>query len=213
MIDTIIVVAKRPVAGRVKTRLVPELSSEHAAVVAAAALRDTLRTAGRVRARRRVLSFDGSPGRWLPIGWRFTRQPTGGLDRRLAAAFDAAPPAPTVLIGMDTPQLRPDQVEAFDPRRFDACLGLARDGGYWAIGLRNPRQARAAIETIPMSTPDTGRVQLDRLHALGLRVQLLDPLTDVDTFDDACSVGRLIPDSDFARALDRVHFDQLATVQ
>ena len=102
---------------------------------------------------------------------------------------------------MDTPQLAGDQLTAFDPERFDACLGLAPDGGYWVIGFRDPAWAGAAIRGVPMSTAHTGAAQLERLRGLGLRVQLLDELTDVDTIDSADEVALLAPDSHFAIAL------------
>jgi len=94
---------------------------------------------------------------------------------------------------MDTPQLRPEQLAAFDPYRYDACLGLAVDGGYWAIGLADPAVARAVIPGVPMSTVDTGVEQLRRLRAHGLRVQLLDSLEDIDTFAAAQRVAAEMP--------------------
>lgn len=201
MIQTLIVIAKAPVPGRVKTRLVPPLSADQAAQVAAGALSDTLRVARTVPAAERLLAFDGPVAQWLPAGWNACAQPAGGLDRRLAAAFAAAGDGPALLVGMDTPQLRREQLEAFDPDSFDACLGLASDGGYWAIGLRDPRLAASAILGVAMSTAHTGADQLRRLERLGLRVQLLDKLTDVDTIDTAHEVAALIPGSAFAAAL------------
>jgi len=199
-LGTVIVIAKRPVPGRVKTRLVPPLTHGRAADLAAAALHDTLDAVDRTAARHRVLAFAGSAVGWLRPGWRHAKQPEGGLDARLVAAFGAAR-GPAVLVGMDTPQLQPAHVEAFDPRRFDACLGPAPDGGYWAIGFADPSHARAAISGVPMSTEHTGAVQLRRLASLGLRVQLLEPLTDVDTIDAAAAVARAAPNTRFARAL------------
>jgi len=203
-IGTLIVIAKAPIPGRVKTRLVPPLTYSQAADVAGAALRDTLRATSAVRADTHLLALDGAPGPWLPPGWRVVNQPDGGLDVRLAAAFAAARPRrPALLVGMDTPQVRPELL-AFDPEQYDAALGMATDGGYWAIGLRDPAVAAHVIPGVPMSTPDTGTEQLRRLHAAGLRVQLLDPLTDVDTIDAAEDVARQAPRSEFARTLARL---------
>jgi len=197
----LIVIAKEPVAGRVKTRLVPPLTGNEAADLARAALSDTLRAAAAVDARQRVLALDGRPGPWLPRGWRVVAQPAGTLDVRLVAAFGAAAGGPALLIGMDTPQVRPAQLAAFDPDGHDACLGLAEDGGYWAIGLRNPALAAEVIGGVPMSTSHTGAEQLRRLHAAGLRVQLLDTLADVDTIDVAYRVAAAAPSTEFAAAL------------
>ena len=200
-VETLVVIAKEPVPGRVKTRLVPPLSYEDAARLAAAALTDTLDVVSDVPAPRHLLSFDGCPDAWLRQGWDVCVQPPGGLDTRLVAAFASAGTRPAVLVGMDTPQLEAGQLCAFDPSQFDACLGLAEDGGYWAIGLREPWMAGAAITNIAMSTATTGDLQLRRLRALGLRVQMLDTLTDVDTIDAAHAVARAAPTSGFAAAL------------
>lgn len=196
---TLLVLAKEPVPGRVKTRLVPPLTHDDAARLAAAAILDTLDVVGRTPARRRVLAFDGDATRWCPPGWDAVQQPAGGLDRRIVAAFAAAT-GPALLIGMDTPQLTPAHLAAFSPRRFDAALGMAPDGGYWAIGFADPRCAPAAVLDVPMSTDRTAAVQLARLHRLGLRVQLLDRLTDVDTVDTAAEVAAAAPRTRFAAA-------------
>ncbi|WP_375488645.1 DUF2064 domain-containing protein [uncultured Jatrophihabitans sp.] len=199
---TVLVIAKEPVPGRVKTRLVPPLTHHQAATLAGAALHDTLAAADAVRARKHVLAFDGDVSGWLPHGWTHVDQPEGGLDERLGAAFDAAHAGvPAVLVGMDTPQLRPVHLDAFDPVRYDACLGMATDGGFWTIGFRDPSVARSVISGVPMSTSDTGAEQLRRMQSAGLDVQLLGVLTDVDTVADADAVAAAAPDTRFAAVL------------
>jgi glycosyltransferase A (GT-A) superfamily protein (DUF2064 family) len=84
-------------------------------------------------------------------------------------------------------------------RRSDAVLGPALDGGYWAIGLREPD--RRLFEGVPMSSPHTCREQLERLAAHGRSVALLPQLRDVDLIDDARAVAKLAPSSRFATAL------------
>ena len=66
---TLLVIAKQPLPGRVKTRLVPPCTHEQAAALAEAALADTLRTVLMAPAARRVLVLDGEPGPWLPPGF------------------------------------------------------------------------------------------------------------------------------------------------
>jgi glycosyltransferase A (GT-A) superfamily protein (DUF2064 family) len=200
---TVIVIAKAPIPGRVKTRLVPPFTSHEAAQLAAAAIADTLRAAALVPAATHLLVLDGrADALGVAIdGWTVIPQVDGGLDARLVAAFAAADPdGPAVLVGMDTPQLRPGDLTAFDPARFDAGLGLASDGGYWTIGFRDPAHAAATIADVPMSRSDTGALQLARLRAAGLRVQLLDELSDVDTYADAQLVAALAPSTAFGRA-------------
>ncbi|MCW2595090.1 MAG: uncharacterized protein QOH52_1082 [Pseudonocardiales bacterium] len=201
LLGTMLVIAKEPRPGYVKTRLVPPLTHEQAAEIAGAALWDTLRAVGQVPARDLLLAFDGDHSHWRPEGWRSTPQPVGDLDTRLVAAFAAAGPGPAVLVGMDTPQVQAENITAFDPSRYDACLGPATDGGYWAIGFTDPRHATAGISGIPMSTDRTGADQLRRLSELGLQVQMLDELTDVDTIESARDVARIASGSTFAAAL------------
>jgi glycosyltransferase A (GT-A) superfamily protein (DUF2064 family) len=191
---TLLVIAKEPVPGRVKTRLVPPCTPRQAAALAEAALADTLHAVLAAPARRRVLVLDGEPGPWLPPGFDVVPQCCGGLDERLAAAF-AAVPGPALLIGMDTPQLTPGLL-AVDWEVADAWFGPAADGGFWGLGLRRPDAA--LVRGVPMSTADTGAVQRARLHAAGLRVAELPRLRDVDTAADAAAVARQAPLTRFA---------------
>ncbi|MEU5882142.1 TIGR04282 family arsenosugar biosynthesis glycosyltransferase [Spirillospora sp. NPDC047279] len=202
---TYLVIAKEPVPGRVKTRLMPAYTPEEAAGLAEAALADTLETVASVTSTGRVLALDGAPGPWLPPGFRVVAQRGAGLDERLAAAFDDAYTGhPLVLIGMDTPQvsLLLLQQAAHALRAHDAVYGPAEDGGFWLLGLRRPDAG--LIRGVPMSRPDTGRVQLGRLRAAGLSVALLPELTDVDTAADAGKVAAAAPHGRFAAAVRRV---------
>ena len=191
---TLLVIAKSPVPGRVKTRLVPPCTYEQAAALAEASLADTLQTVAGVPAARRVLVLDGEPGPWLLPGFDVVPQCGGPLDERLAAAF-AAVRGPALLIGMDTPQVT-QALLTMDWHDDDAVLGLAADGGFWALGLRRPDPA--LLRGVPMSTHATGAVQRARLVAAGLRVADLPQLRDVDTAADAVAVARQAPRSRFA---------------
>jgi len=191
---TLLVIAKEPVPGRVKTRLVPPCTHEQAAALAEAALADTLHTMLMVPAGRRVLVLEGEPGPWLPAGFEIVRQCGGPLDERLAGAF-AAVSGPALLIGMDTPQVTPDLLTV-DWQANDAWFGPAADGGFWALGLRVPNPA--LLRGVPMSTPGTGAAQRARLLTARLRVADLPQLRDVDTAADAIAVAREAPRSRFA---------------
>jgi hypothetical protein len=190
----LLVIAKQPVPGRVKTRLVPPCTHAQAAALAEAALADTLHTVATVPARRRVLVLDGEPGPWLPPGFDVVPQCGGPLDERLAGAF-AAVSGPALLIGMDTPQVTRELL-AVDWQGADAVFGPAADGGFWALGLRVPDPA--LLRGVPMSTASTGAIQRARLVAAGLRVADLPRLRDVDTAADAVAVALEAPRSRFA---------------
>ena len=199
----VLVMAKAPVPGRVKTRLCPPCTPQEAAALAEAALADTLEAVAGSGAGRRVLALDGAPGPWLPKGFTVVPQATGGLDRRLAAAWTAVG-GPGVQIGMDTPQvtaaLLDDALAALDIA--PAALGPAVDGGWWAIALR--RADPQAFLGVPMSTDATGAAQHARLRGLGLDVAPLPTLVDLDTVADLPAVtagGAAIRTADLARRL------------
>jgi rSAM/selenodomain-associated transferase 1 len=199
---TVIVLAKAPVPGRVKTRLCPPCDPEQAAELAEAALVDTLRAVAATRCDRRVLVLDGAPGPWLPAGFEVLPQRGNGLDERLAHAFTDTGTG-GVLIGMDTPQLTPARLTSalrtLGASRVDAVLGPSVDGGWWALGLRAPDPA--VFLGIPMSTRHTGDAQRARLHELRLCTIALPTLRDVDDFDDALAVACTAPGGRFAATL------------
>ncbi|MDI2132601.1 TIGR04282 family arsenosugar biosynthesis glycosyltransferase [Yinghuangia seranimata] len=193
---TLLVIAKSPVPGRVKTRLTPALTPHQAAEVAEAALADTLDAVRATPARRRVLVLDGAPRPWFPAGFEVVPQCAGGLDVRLAAAF-ALCGGPALLVGMDTPQITPELLGTVDWDTADAWFGPAADGGFWALGLRRPDPA--LLLGVPMSTPRTGAVQRARLTAAALTVRDLPTLTDIDTVADLTDVAATAPDTRSAR--------------
>jgi rSAM/selenodomain-associated transferase 1 len=201
MSTTLLVIAKQPRPGMVKTRLQSRFTPEQAARLAAASLADTLVAVLAADVERRVIALEGVAGEWLPAGIEVIGQSGGGLGQRLTAAFEqvfatAATPGRVLLVGMDTPQLTPDLLTS-DWGGADAALGLSADGGFWAIGLK--RSVPGVFDGIPMSTDGTGAAQLARLRSLGLSVQLLPELRDVDTPEDAAAVAGLAPRTRFAR--------------
>ncbi|TNH28987.1 DUF2064 domain-containing protein [Micromonospora orduensis] len=208
----LLVVAKAPLPGAVKTRLCPPATAEQAARIAAAALRDTLDA---VRATPGVTPVLACAGRLTQaqdaaaltaalIGWDVLDQRGTGLGDRLANAYaevaEAYPGRPVLQIGMDTPQLTPARLTAAVRRlrTADAVLGRAADGGWWSLGLRDPRHA-GVLRDVPMSTPHTGRDTWAALSGRGLRTAPLPVLRDVDEWPDALAVAVEAPGGRFAR--------------
>jgi len=192
---SIVVMAKEPVAGRVKTRLCPPFTPDQAAELAAAALRDTFAAVLAAPVGRRVLVLDGDPGDWVPLGIEVLPQSGGGLDERIAAALGHMT-GPTMLVGMDTPELTAHHLTV-SWEEHDAWFGPAHDGGFWALGLRTPDPA--LVRGVPMSRATTGRAQLRRLRDGGLRVGRLPRLRDVDTAACAAAVAARVPHTEFGR--------------
>jgi uncharacterized protein len=199
----LLVLAKAPVAGRVKTRLCPPCTPDQAARIAAAALTDTLDTVSATPAALRTLVLDGDHP--VPVGWARVPQRGTTLGERLVHAYadTRCPGLSTVLIGMDTPQVTPALLNraARLLRDHDAVLGLAVDGGWWALGLREPAYA-TVLRDIPTSTATTGVDTRAALRTRRLRVALLPELRDVDTATDAYAVAAECPaGSRFAMAV------------
>jgi rSAM/selenodomain-associated transferase 1 len=207
----VVIMAKAPTPGAVKTRLCPPLTHGQAAGLAQAALLDTLDAVAASGARRRVLAIDGALGPWVPPGFDVIGQRTGAFGSRLAGAVDDAwstVPVPVLVVGMDTPQLQGSDLDGAAGallgggpagNRPSTVLGPAEDGGYWAIGTRRP--VPGMFEGVPMSTDQTGAAQLSRLRALGVPCTVLGAMRDVDEFADAQAVAELAPDTRFAATL------------
>jgi hypothetical protein len=199
---SLLVLAKQPVPGRVKTRLTPPCTPAQAARLADAALRDTLDVVKRTPAGRKVLVFDGDARSWQKDGVTVVAQEGRGLAERLQGAFDSVR-GPALLVGMDTPQLTPELllscVRALDRSDVDAVLGPTPDGGFWSIGFS--RAVAGAFRGVPMSSPTTWGVQRRRLRQLGLRVDEQPMLRDVDTIADAHAVVGDAPHTRFAAEL------------
>lgn len=209
--SVLLIVAKAPVAGLAKTRLSPAASPRQAARIAAASLLDTLDAALAVPDTRTVVAFTGElaeaeRAEEIAEMFRHTkliRQRGEDFADRLANAHtDVARLGlgQVLQIGMDTPQVTPALLRGC-LRELDteqAVLGAATDGGWWALGLRDPDHA-AALRGVPMSRPDTGSRTMLALAAL--RPAELPTLSDVDTMDDALAVAREFPATRFAAAV------------
>lgn len=199
---TLLIIAKSPQPGRVKTRLCPPCTPEEAAVLAQAALTDTLEVLASTPARRHVIALDGPPGPWLPAKFDVVAQRGHGLAERLAHAFGDIR-GPAFLVGMDTPQLDTTLVSTaiatLAEPDTDAVLGPAVDGGWWGIGLRRPDAH--VFDNVEMSTEHTSAQQHAQLRALGLRTRVLAPLRDVDDFHDALAVAATATTTRFAHVV------------
>ena len=205
-----LVVAKAPVAGQAKTRLARHVGAEVAAELAAASLLDTLRAcsdaAGEASCHAALTgdldaAVRGDEVRRALSGWTVHPQRGDGFAARLANAhLDLPGDRPVVQVGMDTPQVRPEQLTAAGALtdEHEAVLGPALDGGWWVLALRDPGTA-GPLASVAMSTPTTYDDTRRALEGGGLRVTVTEELRDVDTVDDAEVVAVEAPDTEFAR--------------
>lgn len=201
----VLVVAKAPVPGLAKTRLAASIGNAAAADFAAAALLDTLDAVAAAPVAARIVAITGdlsAASRSAEIRSRLAdfivveQRGDDFADRLINAHADAALAAelPVLQIGMDTPQVTAGLIaECADVLvGADAVLGMARDGGWWVLGVAKAESAEC-LRAVPMSTAETGAVTLAALRDTGLNVQLVIELADVDTVDDVEEVRRACP--------------------
>ena len=194
----VVIMAKAPRAGHVKTRLCPPLSPDEASALYECFLRDKIAQVRTLAGVTGVIAFtpdDSGPlfGQLAP-GFRLVAQRGGDLGSRLLHTLETLlgdGHAAAIAVDSDTPTLPTDflrqAVELLSMAKADVVLGPADDGGYYLIGLRQPWPTLFA--DMPWSTPDVLPETMRRAEAARLSVACLPPWFDVDTPDD---LGRLV---------------------
>ena len=185
----IAVLAKAPVAGLAKTRLIPALGADGAAALQARLIEHAIAIAH--AAAIGPVTLWATPDESHPVfgamrakhGVTLARQPDGDLGARMHAAMVAAH-RPAVVIGTDCPALRTEHLQAAAGalHDHDAAVIPAEDGGYVLIALREPELA--VFSGVTWSTATVMAQTRQRLQALGLTACEFPPLWDVDTPDD-----------------------------
>ena len=184
----IAVLAKAPVAGLAKTRLIPALGPRGAARLQRQFIRRTLQTAAAARLGPLTLwCAPDAQHRFFralrrTMGVDCLAQPNGDLGERMDAAFRLhCPQGPLLVIGTDCLALNPKQLHLAAQALcdgHDAVFGPAEDGGYVLVGLRSPQPA--LFSTMPWGTSEVMSETWARAYAQGLRVMELETLWDVD---------------------------------
>ena len=193
---TLLVVAKAPEPGKAKTRLAATVGDRVAAEIAAAALLDTLDAVAAAPVTARVVALTGDLD-GAACGSRDPASPRGvhgdraarrqlrrsarERARRRGSGFGGYP---VLQIGMDTPQVTVELLASCAGRLLEtpAVLGLARDGGWWVLGVWTPAAADC-LRTVPMSQPDTGVLTLKALRDNGIDVAPVQQLADFDVVE------------------------------
>jgi len=199
----VIVMVKAPVPGTVKTRLVPPLTAESAAALAAAFVQDAVRSARPIA--EVLIAYAPSTGKTsletlLPNGLHWTAQRGDNLGERMGAAMaDAAASgfSPLVVIGTDSPTLPPaciaEAIQALQSNAADVVFGPTEDGGYYLVGARQPQPG--LFDGVAWSTEAALTQTAANAARLGLRCHLLPAWHDVDTSEDLARLRRELEDS------------------
>lgn len=191
---TVIIFAKAPRAGAVKTRLAAGVGAGRAAALFRIMTERTVATAMN-RDWRTLVAVDSAAGL---AGWdnifpphigRIVQGP-GDLGDRMGRQFRTAPPGPVIIIGADAPGLRAVHLRhaLAKLRSADAVFGPAADGGYWLIGLARRRAAPGLFAGVRWSTQ---HALADTLKTLPGRFNIatLDTLSDIDEAQDLIHLG------------------------
>jgi hypothetical protein len=182
----IVIFAKAPVPGRVKTRLIPALGAEGAAALAQAMLEATVEEALSTGL---AVELCGEPdaAQWHEArpGLALTAQGDGALGERLARAAERVLDTEALLlIGADCPELHRSRLRAAAEalEDHDAMIHPAHDGGYALLGLRG--FDRSVFEGIAWSTSVVAAQTIAKIEALGWTLRVGETLRDVDQPDD-----------------------------
>jgi rSAM/selenodomain-associated transferase 1 len=186
--SAVVVLAKVPQRGRVKTRLVPTVGEDGATALAEAMLGDTLEALEALApsvARLWVASGSLEAARArVPAHWIVEPQAEGDLGARMGEAWRVAAAERVVIVGADAPSMSAARVEAALTAlgTADVVVGPTLDGGYDLLALR--RREAAVLDDMPWSTPELLRVTRARARGAGLVLAELEPGFDVDTGED-----------------------------
>ncbi len=197
----LVVFAKEPIPGIVKTRLIPVLGADGAANLARLMLSQTLQAANKATialSSHAQIELCAAPDPrhhdWqrvdLPVNCELSEQIQGDLGARMAHAFKQAMAQgeDVLLFGTDAPQLDAERLilAAQALRSHDAVLQPVTDGGYVLLGLKSKLRQRmhALFEDMPWSTDVVAALTARRLSAIGASFRLLPPIHDIDVPDD-----------------------------
>lgn len=186
---SVLIMARAPRPGAVKTRLQPLLGAQGCARLQASMTERTLRLAEQVAPERCWLALDQPCD--MPITARVLRQRGRDLGARMHDAVEqvsSEQPGPVLVIGTDVPTLNAHHLRAAAGMLaddVDVVFGPALDGGYYLIGLRRPCTEVFAIDPALWGGPGVLAASLTAADAIGLRAGLLEPLRDLDTPEDA----------------------------
>lgn len=201
----VLIMARAPRPGAVKTRLQPLLGAAGCARLQTALIAHTVALARRIAPSATYLALDPPDRSALPPhadGVRLLAQHGDDLGARMSRAVDEARAeheAPVLVIGTDAPTLGAVHLRAAVSALeagVDAVFGPAQDGGYYLVGLREPAPELFTIDPALWGGPHVLAASLHAAERGGLRTALLEPVRDLDTPADARALldGGDLPD-------------------
>ena len=203
--NTLLVFAKEPVSGRVKTRLAADIGGAAACHLYRAFVADVAVHLTGLSETTITWWVDGASGPVIAAaghhwnsGWQVKRQPPGSLGDRLETAFAdafATSSGPVGVVGSDCPHCDADQLQSLFTALADgadAVLLPAEDGGYAGLAIGAP--VPNLFRDIPWSTAEVAGATMERLRHSGRKVSVLPAVFDVDTEAELKRLARLLRD-------------------
>ena len=195
---TVIVFARKPQVGKVKTRLAKTVGANFARQIYSILLQRTIVQVSKIRYIRKVLmpSSRRHTGwfkrRYSRLGWFVRPQVAGGLGRRMEKAFmsELALDRCVILIGSDVIRHQSKDIEVARgllSNGTDVVLGPALDGGYWLVAMRS--EFFSIFRGIKWSQSNVLRMTVERLQKENCRFRVLAPRQDVDRAQDLLRSG------------------------
>lgn len=183
----LVIMAKAPEAGRVKTRLARDVGAVEATRVYRTILSATLRRLAPDPRWQTWIAAAPDRAAWAPI-WpgsvRLTPQGQGNLGDRMQRMFDQMPAGPVIIIGSDIPDISAADIAAGFAAlgHHDAVIGPAPDGGYWLVGQRRRPRILKMFANVRWSGPHAMADTLANLERA--RVTQIGEKADLDTLKD-----------------------------
>ena len=187
----LIIMAKSPVAGRVKTRLSRDIGSAAATNFYRHTCQNVIARLSCANLWRTILSISPDTeieNQFWPQNAPRTRQGQGDLGERMRRAMTVTPTGPVILIGTDIPGAQQHHIaNAFQVlKKQDYVFGPTPDGGFWLVGVSTQRYLPRAFKDVRWSTEFTLNDTIDSLNReySGLGIGFADILNDVDDGQD-----------------------------
>ncbi len=193
----LVVFAKKPEPGRVKTRLAAQIGDDQALAFYRQTLTDLLARMATGTDWRCWISLSpdaaATDSPFWPAPFEAVAQGAGNLGDRMARAIDTLPPGPVALIGADIPAIRTDHMaSAFRALAdHDTVFGPATDGGFWLVGSNRSFAAGDMFKNVHFSTEHALADTLANVAALGKSAARLETLDDID---DGRAYGKWLTD-------------------
>ncbi|MGY6530972.1 MAG: TIGR04282 family arsenosugar biosynthesis glycosyltransferase [Cyanobacterium sp.] len=189
---TLIIFTRYPEKGKTKTRLIPAVGAEKAAIIQKLMTENTLKKTEKLDSNIKVKIYYAGGNQtlmenWLGKPWEFTPQAKGDLGEKMFSAIESTyniTRMPVIVIGIDCQSLTADILtKAFNAiDNYDLVLGEAEDGGYYLIGLKSP--VKELFKNINWGTNTVYKDTLNIAKNHKLSIFDLPTLTDIDRPED-----------------------------